>query len=174
MFRDVATTSPVGYSVLRPLHLRRMCRRSKKLLQAGKRKRCASCSSCIAARPSAQVAMPRWIHLGLLWKTTMRSAAGATKKTVYQSMLQANLPVAERFSGPVELKDVLLEERESFAKTLIRNLLIYALGRGLRGSDECVVRDCLSAASENEDRFSSIVVEITKSVPFRYRRNPID
>lgn len=78
------------------------------------------------------------------------------------------------FSGPVELKDVLLEQREAFSKALIRNLLIYALGRGLQGSDECVVRDCLSTANENDGRFASIVVEITKSKPFRYRRNPID
>jgi hypothetical protein len=79
-----------------------------------------------------------------------------------------------RFVGPLGLKDVLLEKRDAFAKTMVRNLLIYALGRGLQGSDECVVRDCLDAASKNEDRFSSVVVAITQSVPFRYRRNPID
>ncbi|WP_197454419.1 DUF1592 domain-containing protein [Stieleria varia] len=80
----------------------------------------------------------------------------------------------EEFDGPVGLKDLLLEKRDEFSATLIRNLLIYALGRGLHGSDECVVQDCLKAAQQDEYRFATIVVAITKSVPFRYRRNPID
>jgi hypothetical protein len=80
----------------------------------------------------------------------------------------------QSFSGPEGLKDVLLSENQAFRKTLTRNLLIYALARGLRGSDECVVRDCMKAARENDDRFSSLIVAIVKSVPFRYRRNPID
>lgn len=80
----------------------------------------------------------------------------------------------QTFSGPVGLKDVLLNEKEAFRKTLTRNLLIYAFARGLRGTDECVVRDCMKAAESNDDRFSSLVVEIVRSVPFRYRRNPID
>jgi len=78
------------------------------------------------------------------------------------------------FSGPAGLKDLLLSKKDVFAKTLTRNLLIYALARGLRGSDECVVRDCLKALKDNDDRFSSLVLAIVKSVPFRYRRNPID
>ncbi|TWU23400.1 hypothetical protein Pla52o_29360 [Novipirellula galeiformis] len=80
----------------------------------------------------------------------------------------------QSFSGPLGLKDVLLSEKEAFRKTLTQNLLIYALGRGLRGSDECVVRDCVESAEKNDDRFSSLVIAIVKSVPFRYRRNPID
>lgn len=78
------------------------------------------------------------------------------------------------FEGPEGLKDLLLNEEEAFLKTLTRNLLIYALARGLRGSDECVLRDCMKAARENDGRFSSLIVAIVKSVPFRYRRNPID
>ncbi len=78
------------------------------------------------------------------------------------------------FNGPAGLKDLLLSKKPEFLKTLTRNLLIYALARGLRGSDECVVRDVMQSAQENELRFSSVVVAIVKGVPFRYRRNPID
>ena len=77
-------------------------------------------------------------------------------------------------TGPIELKDFLLEEKDAFTRTLVKNLLIYALGRGLQGNDECVVREVLKAAEKNDYRFSSIVIEIVKSYPFRYRQNPID
>ncbi|MDZ4848663.1 MAG: DUF1592 domain-containing protein [Pirellulaceae bacterium] len=78
------------------------------------------------------------------------------------------------FSGPVELKDLLLEQKDAFTRTLTKYLLIYALGRGLQGNDECVLRASIKAAEENEYRFSSLVIEIVKSYPFRYRQNPYD
>ncbi len=84
------------------------------------------------------------------------------------------LSTGRKFSGPVELKDLLLEQKDAFARTLTKNLLIYALGRGLQGNDECVIREAIQSADENEYRFSSVVIAIVKSYPFRYRQNPID
>ncbi len=78
------------------------------------------------------------------------------------------------FSGPVELKDVLLEQKNAFAKTLVRNLLIYAYGRGLQGSDECVVRDVLESSKQGNYQLGAIVAAIVRSYPFLHRRNPTD
>ena len=78
------------------------------------------------------------------------------------------------FSGPVELKDVLLEQKAAFAKTLARNLLIYAYGRGLQGRDECVVRDVLETSKQGGYAFGEIVAGIVRSYPFLHRRNPTD
>ena len=97
-----------------------------------------------------------------------------TKDGPFPIDASGELSTGRKFSGPIELKDLLLEQKEAFARTLTKNLLIYALGRGLQGNDECVVRDAIESAEENEFRFSSIVVEIVKSYPFRYRQNPID
>ena len=77
-------------------------------------------------------------------------------------------------SGPIALKDHLLEQKEAFARTFIKNLMIYAFGRGLQGDDECVVREALKAAEKENYHFSAIVIEIVKSAPFRFRKNPID
>lgn len=82
------------------------------------------------------------------------------------------LPSGRKFKGPVELKGILLARRDDFVRTITENMLIYALGRGLELEDECVVRDVLKAAPAEGYRFSSVVLTIVKSQPFRYRRNP--
>jgi len=82
------------------------------------------------------------------------------------------LPDGRAFSGPVELKDILLERRDAFVRTLAENMLIYALGRGLSGEDECVLRDAQKRAEASDYRFSSAVLAVVLSHPFRYRKNP--
>ncbi|MCH5373351.1 MAG: DUF1585 domain-containing protein, partial [Planctomycetes bacterium] len=84
----------------------------------------------------------------------------------------AELPGGRSFEGPVELKQVLLERKEQFLRTLARNMLIYALGRGLQSSDDLVIRGMLEAAEADQDRCWAMVLTIIKSYPFRYRRNP--
>ena len=82
------------------------------------------------------------------------------------------LPDGSRFDGPAEMKKILLKRKDAFLKTLAEKMLIYALGRGLEYTDDCVVRDMLKAAKKNEDRFSALVVALVRSYPFRHRRNP--
>ncbi len=82
------------------------------------------------------------------------------------------LPSGRKFQGPVELKKLILEKRDDFTRTTAENLLIYALGRGLQLEDECVVRDAVKAAAAGEYRFSTLVLTIVRSHPFRHRRNP--
>jgi len=82
------------------------------------------------------------------------------------------LPTGQAFSGPVELKKILLGRRDDFVRTMGENMLIYAMGRGLQLEDECVIRDLQKAASAGEYRFSTIVLTIVKSHPFRHRKNP--
>lgn len=82
------------------------------------------------------------------------------------------LPSGLKFSGPVELKRILVARRDEFVRTMTENMLIYALGRGLQLEDECVVRDALKAAAAKDYRFSSVVLTIVLSHPFRHRKNP--
>lgn len=79
------------------------------------------------------------------------------------------LPNDVKFSGPGGLKDLLLARKEDMSKALIENLLIYALGRGPREIDPCVVDEALESLAENEDRFSSLILTITQSFPFTHR-----
>ena len=82
------------------------------------------------------------------------------------------LPTGQTFNGPVELKKILLGRRDDFVRTMAENMLIYAMGRGLQLEDECVIRDVQKAAAAGEYKFSTIVLTIVKSHPFRNRKNP--
>jgi hypothetical protein len=72
--------------------------------------------------------------------------------------------------GPVALRQALLKHPETFARTMTEKLLTYGLGRGLEYYDMPVVRAIARDASANHYRFSSLVMGIVKSTPFRMKR----
>jgi hypothetical protein len=77
----------------------------------------------------------------------------------------------EKFTGPAELKKVLLMKKDQFAKNLSEKLLAYALGRGIEYYDQPTVQKITAELAKNDYRSGTLVVEIVKSYPFRYRRN---
>jgi Protein of unknown function (DUF1592)/Protein of unknown function (DUF1588)/Protein of unknown function (DUF1587)/Protein of unknown function (DUF1585)/Protein of unknown function (DUF1595) len=81
------------------------------------------------------------------------------------------LPSGESFNGPLEMKKILLDRKQAFARALTESLLIYALGRGLQRDDECVVKEALAALEKDSWRMSSLVTTIVRSYPFTHRRN---
>jgi len=81
------------------------------------------------------------------------------------------LPSGEKFDGVGGLKSVLLRTAPAFERNLIEQLLSYALGRDVQDSDECSLREIQAAADRDGHRYSSIVIGIVKSFPFRNRKN---
>ena len=82
----------------------------------------------------------------------------------------AALPDGRSFQGPQELKAIVKAERIAFAECLTEKLLTYALGRGLERYDKTSVRSIAGGLAANNYRFSSLVLEIVKSLPFQMRR----
>jgi mono/diheme cytochrome c family protein len=80
------------------------------------------------------------------------------------------LPSGQSFKGASELKRILLGKKDLFARTVAEKLLTYAVGRGLEYYDRRAVDQIVAAVSRDNYRFSTLVVEITKSDPFRMRR----
>jgi hypothetical protein len=80
------------------------------------------------------------------------------------------LPDGRSFQGPTELKAILRTERAAFAKAVTSKLLTYALGRGLEPYDRRTVRTIARRLPADDYRFSSLVLEIVNSTPFRMRR----
>jgi hypothetical protein len=72
--------------------------------------------------------------------------------------------------GPVALRQALLKHPETFARTMTEKLLTYSLGRGLEYYDMPVVRAITRDAAASNYRFSSLVMGIVKSTPFRMKR----
>ena len=80
------------------------------------------------------------------------------------------LPDGTQFDGVSGLRDALVSRPERFVGTLTEKLMVYALGRGLEYYDAPTVRGILRDAAEEDYRFSSIILGIVKSPPFRMRR----
>jgi hypothetical protein len=80
------------------------------------------------------------------------------------------LPTGEGFSGPVELKKLLLDKRRpEFLRNLSRKMLGYALGREINRVDMCVVKDCVEALERGEFRSSKLLETVVLSFPFSHR-----
>ena len=80
------------------------------------------------------------------------------------------LPDGTQFDGASGLRDALVSSPGRFVGTLTEKLMTYALGRGLEHYDGPTVRSILRDAAEENYRFSSIILGIVKSPPFRMRR----
>ena len=80
------------------------------------------------------------------------------------------MPDGTTFNGPTGLRSLLLERQDEFAATLTEKLLAYGLGRGPEHFDRPTIRSIVRNASSNNYRWSSIIVGIVKSTPFRMRR----
>jgi len=80
------------------------------------------------------------------------------------------LPDGQSFQGSADLRLILRDKKELVARNLAEKLLTYSLGRGLEYYDERSLRKILADVARSEYRFSSLVVSIVQSDPFRLRR----
>ena len=81
------------------------------------------------------------------------------------------LPDGTFFDGPVDLKKLLLERKRDFVRCLSEKILTYALGRGIEYYDDCALEDIVKAVEADSYRFSRLVLEVVRSVPFRMKRS---
>ena len=81
------------------------------------------------------------------------------------------LPGGVRFTGPAELRRILLGRKEDFVRHLTAQMLAYALGRGLDYYDMPTVNRISRQLAANDYRSAVLVAEIARSLPFQYRRN---
>jgi len=65
---------------------------------------------------------------------------------------------------------VLREDRQAFARAVTAKLLTFALGRGLERYDRRSVEAVAGRIEASDYRFSALVQEIVKSLPFQRRR----
>ena len=118
--------------------------------------RCASCHA-------------RMDPLGLALENF--DAVGAWRGTEGNRPIDASgiLPDGEAFEGAEGLRSVLLARREAFVRCLAEKLLTHAIGRGLAPGDAGFVEAIAQQVGRGDGRFSSLVVAIVESPPFRDR-----
>jgi hypothetical protein len=80
------------------------------------------------------------------------------------------LPDGRSFTGPEELRQILVADRDAFTVGLTGKMLIYALGRGVEASDKPTVNAIARQVAQDRYRISSLVLGIVKSTPFQRRK----
>jgi mono/diheme cytochrome c family protein len=75
-----------------------------------------------------------------------------------------------KVDGPSALRRALVSQREQFVRTVTGKMLTYAIGRGLEYYDAPAIRGVVRAAAADDYRWSSMILALVKSAPFRMRR----
>jgi mono/diheme cytochrome c family protein len=75
-----------------------------------------------------------------------------------------------KVDGPAALRRALVAQKEQFVRTVAGKLLTYGIGRGLEHYDAPAVRGIVRAAAADDYRWSSTILALVKSAPFRMRR----
>ena len=84
--------------------------------------------------------------------------------------VSAALPDGRTFSGPVELKKILLTEQDRYGRNLAVKLLSYALGRGIEAYDMPTISKLEASLKQTGFKAEPLILEITRSLPFTHRR----
>lgn len=83
---------------------------------------------------------------------------------------RGRLPDGTTFDGPEELRQLLLQRKDVFIRHLTSKVLGYALARGLNQQDQCAVDAIAERVADEGYLAETLVFEIVRSVPFRYKQ----
>jgi hypothetical protein len=75
-----------------------------------------------------------------------------------------------KVDGPAALRRALVAQKEQFVRAVTGKMLTYAIGRGLESYDAPAIRGIVRAAAADDYRWSSTILALVKSAPFRMRR----
>jgi hypothetical protein len=78
-----------------------------------------------------------------------------------------------KLDGVAGLRRAIAERPEVFVGVLTERMLTYAVGRGLEHYDMPAVRKVVQDARASNYRFSSIVLGVVRSVPFRMKETSV-
>ena len=119
-----------------------------------------TCASCHAALDPLGFGLENFDVLGR-WRTEVDGVPiDAT----------GQLPDGATFDGPQALKSLLLQRKDLFIRNLTAKMLGYALARGLTHEENCVVESIAETLEESDYQAQTLILEIVKSVPFRYKQ----
>src|SRR5215471_1320055 len=118
------------------------------------------CASCHARMDPLGLSLENFDAIGQ-WRTT---DAGAPINATGVLLDGTNV------DGPVALRRALVAQKEQFVRTVTGKLLTYAIGRGLQYYDAPAVRGIARAAAADDYKWSSTILALVNSAPFRMRR----
>ncbi|MEZ5288961.1 MAG: DUF1592 domain-containing protein, partial [Vicinamibacterales bacterium] len=104
------------------------------------------------------------------------SAIGRYRTTEFGLPIDSTgaFPDGSEFKNPAEFRKLLAAQDEQFIRTVTIKLLTYALGRGVEYYDMPAVRQIMREAAAHDNRWSAVILAITKSMPFQMNRTGAD
>lgn len=81
------------------------------------------------------------------------------------------LKSGKTFEGPVELKRILTDNKEAFAKGLSKKMLGFALGRSIEYKDTKVIQDLSKTLLDNNFDPLPFIKAVANSYPFQYKKS---
>ena len=117
------------------------------------------CASCHAVMDPLGFSLENFDGVGK-WRTLGESGAPVDASGVF--------PDGTKFTGPAGLTQALVQS-DRFVTTLTEKMLTYALGRGLEYYDGPAVRAIVRDAARQDYQFSSFILGVVQSTPFRMR-----
>ncbi|HXD20531.1 MAG TPA: DUF1592 domain-containing protein [Vicinamibacterales bacterium] len=121
-----------------------------------------TCAACHRLMDPLGFALENFDGLGS-WRVSTAPGAGPIDAS-------GVTPDGTAFSGPAGLRNVLMKKQDMFVQTFTERLLTYALGRGVEEYDYAALRTIRREAAADNQKWSSIILGIVKSTPFRMRR----
>ena len=122
----------------------------------------ASCNTCHGIMDPIGFSLENFDAVGR-WRTVEMFAGTPIDPS-------GSLPDGTKLNGPTDLRTALLRNPEQFVQTFTEKLMTYALGRRLEYYDMPTVRKIVRTAAADHYRFSSLVMGIVSSDPFRLKK----
>ncbi len=121
-----------------------------------------ACAGCHAKMDPLGFALENFDAIGR-WRTVAESgeridASGA-------------MPDGAKFSGPAELRKLLVRNPEQFVTVVSEKLFVYALGRGLEYYDAPAIRKVVRGAAASNYSFDALILGLARSTPFTMRNS---
>ncbi|RPH51986.1 MAG: DUF1592 domain-containing protein, partial [Planctomycetota bacterium] len=122
------------------------------------------------ANPSCANCHTRMDAIGFAMENFNAIGAWRTKDGTFDIDSSGTLPDGSTIKGVPDLKKAVMAKKDQFARCMIEKMMIYALGRGIEPYDDRAIDKAMGTLSKDKYKFSSLVIEIAKSDPFRLRR----
>jgi hypothetical protein len=122
------------------------------------------------ANPACASCHARMDPLGFAFENYDAIGAFRQKDGIFEIDPAGELPGGKKFQGPAELKTLLKERRDEFARCLTEKMLTYAIGRGVEHYDRPVVDRIVKQLAQQDYKFSALISEIVQSDAFVKRR----
>ena len=127
--------------------------------QLAKHRESATCNQCHRNIDPYGFALERFDPIGRL-----RTHYDSSNKLPIDT--SGSLPGGRKFSGPEELKSILVENQAFFIRTLTNSLLVYALGRSMEPADRGEVEEITLAIKGHEYALRDLILAVVTSELF--------